>query len=111
MVPSADPLVPGHVPTDGRAQLTPEILPGQRLDTGTLSSSELSRLRAKVYGVRIADDPKHPAAFVAICPQHRVLGSNLTISDARVIMNRHVDEAHHTIDPDEPLETEKRPDL
>jgi hypothetical protein len=64
---------------------------------------ELSRLRSKLYGLRVADDPQHPASFVAICPQHRVLSSSLTLEQARSACSAHLEQFHPnlaTLDPD-----------
>ena len=58
------------------------------------SSAELSLLRDRMYGFRIEDDPVHIASFMAICPEHGVLGVDLTLPDARAGLSAHVVGVH-----------------
>lgn len=53
------------------------------------TAAEYSRTRSKVYGLRIADDPQNPASFLAVCPQHKILGRDLSIHQARQILHEH----------------------
>lgn len=69
--------------------------------SGVPTIPELSRLRAKLYGLRIADDPQHPAAFVAICPQHKVLARDLTMAQARQAICDHGEAMHPLPEGDE----------
>lgn len=57
----------------------------------TDTAAELSRRRARFYHVRIADDPVHIARFVVVCPRHKVVGSDLTILEARGLLAEHVE--------------------
>lgn len=58
------------------------------------SAQEQSRVRARIYGLRMADDPKHIARFAVVCPQHKIVNDDLTIEQARVLLEAHFDEKH-----------------
>jgi hypothetical protein len=58
------------------------------------TAADLARVRHKVYGLRVADDPQHPACFVVVCAQHKLIGANLTILQAREIMAEHAEGLH-----------------
>lgn len=64
------------------------------------TTAELSRLRSKLYGLRVADDPQHPAAFVAICPQHKVIARDLTMAQARKAICDHGEAMHPQAESD-----------
>lgn len=68
----------------------------ERREASLPTFEELQRLRDSMYGYRIEDDPRpdHLASFVALCPEHGVLGDGLTISDARASLSAHVVAIH-----------------
>lgn len=51
------------------------------------------RLRDQIYGFRIEDDPhpEHGGSFIAICPEHGILGDDLTVMQARTLRDEHQD--------------------
>lgn len=61
----------------------------ERREAKTPTFIELQRLRDRMYGFRIEDDPTHEAAFLAICPEHGVLGSDLNVVAARRLRDNH----------------------
>lgn len=51
---------------------------------------EAERLRDQLYGIRIEDDPVHEASFLAVCPEHGTLGTDLMLTAARVLRDEHM---------------------
>ena len=53
---------------------------------------QLTQRRDRLYGFRVEDDPhaEHVGSFVAICPEHGVLGDDMTITIARRARDNHV---------------------
>lgn len=61
----------------------------ERRESRMPSAAELARMRDHMYGYRIEDDPRHPAAFVALCPEHGVIGDDLNVAAARRLRDNH----------------------
>lgn len=63
----------------------------ERRQANLSTEVDSEREKDRLYGPRVADDPQNIAAFLMVCPEHGVCGSNLTILEARRMVGSHME--------------------